>query len=418
MQVANKPFGAISRGFGFYMRQERDWKVSMARTNFTQFIYKMVLPYISIYTMALGATGTQLGIVNSVGMAITGILAPLGGWLIDRTGIKKVYLFGIAILIISYLVYGIAQNWAIIIVAMIAFQLGMFISMLGDGTICGNCLKSEERATCMAICETFGMGVLGFAAPLVGAWLVIAFGGVNVEGIRPLFFVCMAGIIVTFFIILTRISDRRWGSTDETNLNFLQGISQVFKEGHHLKRMIIISALSGMQLGVAVPYIQPFAHDFKGAEEFVLGAMVTANAVAPLLLGIPLGRLSDKIGRKKVIYLSMPFIVASYLVLILAPNSGFLIASGVLMGFLPVSSVTTGAMGRELVPPSQMGRWNGILSLSRMWFGALTVYLFGLVWDHIGPQWVFVGVMAIELIRIPFLIRMPETLGSQIGKGS
>ena len=418
MQVAKKPFGAVSRGFNFYMKQERDWKVSMLRTNLTMFLYKIVLPYLSIYTMALGATGTQLGIVNSIGMVIAGILAPLGGWLIDRTGIKKIYLSGIVVLVISYLIYGLAQNWSIIIVAMIAYQVGMFISMLGDGTICGNCLKSEERTTCMAICETFGMGLLGLAAPLIGAWLVRTSGGVNVEGIRPLFFVCMIGIIITFFIVLTQISNRRWGSTGETKLNFMQGISQVFREGHNLKRMIIITALSGMQMGVAVPYIQPFAHEFKGAEEFVLGAMITANAVAPLVLGIPLGRLSDKIGRKKVIYLSMPFIASSYLMLILAPNYGFLIASGALLGFLPVSTVTTGAMGRELVPPSQMGRWNGILSLSRMWFGALTVYLFGLVWDHIGPQWVFVGVMAIELTRIPFVLGMPETLGTRWDQNS
>jgi MFS family permease len=332
--------------------------------------------------------------------------------------IKKIYLFGIAVLVVAYVVYGLAQNWAIIIIAMAAYQVGNFTSMLADGTICGNCLKSEERATCMAICETFGMGLLSLIAPLVGAWLVTTFGGVNVEGIRPLFFVCMAGIIITFLVILTQISNRRWGSTGETKLNFLQGISQVFREGHHLKRMIIISALSGMEMGVAVPYVQPFAHEFKGAEGFVLGAMVTASAVAPLVLGIPLGRLSDKIGRKKVIYLSIPCISASYLMLILAPNSGFLIASGALLGFIGVNTVTTGAMGRELVPPSQMGRWNGILTLSRMCFSALAVFLFGLIWDYIGAQWLFVCVIAIRLCIIPFLMGMPETLGTRWDQNS
>jgi MFS family permease len=174
MQVAKKAFGAISRGVGFYTRQERDWKISAVRTNSTMFFYRLVLPYLSIYTMALGATGTQLGIVNSVGMGVAGIVGPLSGWLIDKFGVKRIYLIGIVILAGAYLIYGLAQSWVIIIVAMVAYWLGNNTSIQGCSVICGNCLKSDERATGMSICETFGMGLPlpwlepGWLQPLVG----------------------------------------------------------------------------------------------------------------------------------------------------------------------------------------------------------------------------------------------------------
>ncbi|NQT05756.1 MAG: MFS transporter, partial [Dehalococcoidia bacterium] len=71
----------------------------------------MLLPYLSIYVLLLGATGTQLGIVNSVGMAVAGLTAPLTGWLIDRFGAKNIYLVGITFLAISWIVYAIAPNW-------------------------------------------------------------------------------------------------------------------------------------------------------------------------------------------------------------------------------------------------------------------------------------------------------------------
>ena len=58
----------------------------------------MVLPYLSIYTVALGATGTQLGIVNTVGMAVAGLISPFIGWFTDIIGPKRVYLVGIALL--------------------------------------------------------------------------------------------------------------------------------------------------------------------------------------------------------------------------------------------------------------------------------------------------------------------------------
>ena len=38
------------------------------------------------------------------------------------------------------------------------------------------------------------------------------------------------------------------------------------------------------------------------------------------------------------------------------------------------------------------------------------VYLSGLIWDNIGPQYVFWFILFFYLIRIPLLFGMPETL--------
>jgi MFS family permease len=401
---------AILRGIKFFARQDRDWKISAIRTNVTMFLYRLVLPYLAIYTMALGATGTQLGIVNSIGMGVAAISGFLGGGIIDRIGVKKIYLLGIVVLASSYLIYGLASSWPILIVAMVAYWLGNNTAILGCGVICANCLKSEERATGMSICETFGMGLLSLIAPMLGAWMVTIFGGVTVQGIRPLFFVCVAGVVVTIFFILIQLSNRSWRTTGRADPGFFKGFAQVFKEGRNLKRWLIIASLTGMEMGMVTPYIQPYANQFKGADQFVLGAMVTAGAVVPLVLGIPFGKLSDKIGRKKVIYLTALPVVASYVMLIYAPNAGFLIASGALQGFFMVTGIVTTAMSRELVPAEQMGRWTGILGLFRMGVAGIMTYVCGLIWDHFGPQYVFWFVIAFYVIRLPLLVGMPETL--------
>lgn len=402
---------AISRGLKFFTRQDRDWKISASRTNISMFLYRLVLPYLAIYAMALGATGTQLGIINSVGMGVAAISGFFGGGLIDRIGVKKIYLLGIVILAAAYLIYGLAGSWVILIVAMVAYYLGNNTSILGCSVICANCLKSEDRATGMSICETFGMGLLSLAAPMLGAWLITGFGGVNVQGIRPLFFICAAGVAVTFFIILTQLSNRRWSNT-RGGSSFFRGFSQIFQKGRNLKRMLIITSLTGMEMGMVTPYIQPYANQFKGADQFVLGAMVTAGAVVPLVLGMPFGRLADKVGRKKVIYLTALPVVASYILLVYAPNSVSLIASGALQGFFMITSIVTTAMSREMVPPEHMGRWLGILGLGRMGLAAIMTYACGLIWDHAGPQYVFWFIIIFYVIRLPLLIGMPETLAS------
>jgi len=162
------------------------------------FLYNIVSPYLSVYTMGLGASATQLGIVNSVGMMTAGLLAPFIGRVIDRRGIRQVYLVGVAFLAISFLTYAVAGNWTIAILAMVAYWVGKGMSGQACSTICGNSIRSEDRATAMSLCETFAVGVLGMLAPLLGAVLVFRFGGVSVSGIRPLFYIALFGTIGTF----------------------------------------------------------------------------------------------------------------------------------------------------------------------------------------------------------------------------
>ncbi len=411
MRITETAIGTIAKAIGFLRRQPRDWKITVVRSSTAIFFYQLIFPYLSIYTIALGATATQLGIVNSAGMAIAGLVGPLIGWLIDRTGVKRIYLTGIFLLAISYLTYGLAQSWAIVIIAMTAYWLGNAGAGHSCSVICGNSLANEDRATGMSLCETFASGLLGIAAPMLGALLVATFGGVNVSGIRPLFFLCLAGTIATFLLILTQLSNRRWESPGDAGLNFFKGIREVFKQGRNLKRWLVISSIGSLPMGMLLPFTQPFAHEVKGADQYVLGAMVTGFALVPLLFGIPAGRLADRIGRKKVLYLTIPLVWISSLILIWAPSSGFLVLAGILQGFYFVSGVIAGAMTFELVPPEQMGRWLGVSRFCRLLLAAGGAYLSGIIWDNVGPQYVFLTVIGLDLfIRIPLLIGMPETL--------
>lgn len=410
MQVADTTVRFVSKGVGFLRRQPRDWKVTVARTSIHRFLYQMVFPYQSVYTVALGATATQLGIVHSSGMGIAGLLSPLSGWLIDRIGNKTIYLIGIGMLVVSFLTYGIAQDWTIIIIAMVAYQLGNTTSIHSCATICGNSLANEDRATGMTFCETLAAGLLGMAGPMLGAWLVTTFGGVNVNGIRPIYWVALAGTVATFFFILTQLSNRIWGESGEAVSNFFGDFSQVFKQGRNLKRWLAISSIATLPLGMVLPFTQVFAHEVKGADQYILGAMVTGMALTSLVFGIPLGRLADRIGRKKVIYLTTFLVWASSLLLIWAPDTGFLIAAGVLQGFFHIGGPIRGAMGFELVPAGQMGRWLGIQRFFRMLLTAGAAYLAGVIWDRIGPEYVFFTAIGLDLvIMIPLLIGMPET---------
>jgi len=184
-------------------RQQHDWRVTVARTSLANLFYQMASPYISIYIVALGASASSLGAVISIGMVAAGLVSPFVGWLIDRSGPKRLYLFGITMLAASYLLYLIAPDWKLTIAAMAAYWLGNSMSIQSCATVCGNCLANRDRATGMMICESVAAGLLGMIGPIVAAWIVWSSGGVNSHGIRPVFLVCLVGTMGTFAIIWT-----------------------------------------------------------------------------------------------------------------------------------------------------------------------------------------------------------------------
>jgi MFS family permease len=165
------------------------------------------------------------------------------------------------------------------------------------------------------------------------------------------------------------------------------------------------------------PFSQVFAHEIKGADQFILGAMVTGSALASIAFAIPLGRLADKVGRKKVLYITIPLFWVSNLMLVWSPKPVFLLTAGILQGFYFIGVPILGAMERELVPPEQMGRWIGIARFSRMFLNAFLALMCGLIWDRMGPQYVFLAFIVIDLVlRAPLLVSMPETLNLRFGR--
>jgi MFS family permease len=248
-------------------------------------------------------------------------------------------------------------------------------------------------------------------APLLAAPLVTASGGMTVEGLRPLYYVRFVAYGLVLIFLVTQLREVRNASKTRANPGFIGEFKHLLEGSNPLSKWIVISSLTSLPMAMTPPFLQVFAHEVKGADQYVLGAMTTATILARLLFGIPLGRLADRIGRKKVVYLLTPLWYASHLLLIFSPNAITLILAGALWTFYFINSGITGAMALELVPVEQVGKWSGLRGLFR---GLVTIpapVLGGLIWRELGPMYVFLVPLAVDLfLRIPLLTTVPETL--------
>ncbi len=401
---------AIGRFTGFVKRQKRNYRVAVTRSALNSFLFNMTAQYDSIYTVSLGAGSVELGTVNSIGNAVAAIIAVPVGWLADRYGFKRFYVLGMGLLASVALIYAMAPSWQVIIAAMILYAAAMRLTGTGCSVISADSVDNEDRVTAQNLCAAF-RSILSMVAPLAAAPIVTASGGMNAEGIRPLYYIRFVGYFLVLLFVAVRLKDIR--STREATLDAgpVKAFKQLLGGSHRLRKWIVISSLTSLPMAMTPPFLQVFAHEMKGANQYVLGAMGTATILARLAFGIPFGRLADRIGRKKVIYLLTPLWYASHVLLIFSTSSITLILASALWTFYYINSGVTGAMTLELVSVEEMGKWSGLQGLFR---GMVTIpapIIGGLIWRELGPAYVFLVPLIVDLfLRIPLLTTVPETL--------
>lgn len=405
------------RALNLVQRQTHHFKLMLGRRALHGIATNLTVQYNSIYATLLGASSTQLGSLHSVGNAIGALVSVPAGWFIDYYSIKSVFLLSTILLAGSSLLYFIAPHWAWLFAAIILYYLGMRTTCTSCTVICARELPNEERATGRGLCRTLS-SIVAIGAPLLAAWLISLFGGIGIDGIRPLYAIQLLIFIVIFVLLLKGLRDTQNISSPDDRRNILSGFRQVFKQGPDVVRLVIVMGLMEMPWSMTQPFMPVYAHQSKGADAFLLSGITMAITIVPMLTSIPLGRLADRYGRKKILFAIAPLAYAANLCLVFAPVDDkltplFLLLYGVLFGFNSISIILVSSMTAEIMPSALMGHWIGIVSLIRALLSIPTPLIGGMIWEHIGPEYVFFAAIAVDiLLRLPLLGSVRETLSS------
>lgn len=403
------------RALNLLRRQSDQFKLMLWRRALHGAAINLSLPFNSIYATYLGANSTQLGSLYSVGNALGAIISVPAGWVIDTFNIRRIFLLSTTFLVGSSLLYFTAPNWAWLYAAVILYYLGFRSTCTTCTVVCARELPNEERATGRGLCQTISSVVVIFT-PLFAAWLVSMFGGISIDGIRPLYAIQLIIFLVIFVLLFKRLRNRQNFSTQEDRGDILSGFAQVFKQGSDVIRLVLVMGLIALHWSMMEPFMMVYAHQFKGANEFMLSVISMAITIVPLLTAIQLGRLADRYGRKRLLFVIAPLIYAANLCLILAPKDGkytslFLLLFGILLGFVSINLMLISSMAAEIMPQALMGRWIGIVNLIRAIFSIPAPLIGGVMWERISPESVFIAAIVIDLlIRLPLLASIRETL--------
>lgn len=344
---------------------------------FTDISSEMVYPLIPLYlTSRLGATPVIVGLIEGIAESLASLLKVFSGYWSDRLGKRKpLTIGGYAFSGLGKIALVFANSWPGVLLGRIADRFGKGIRTAPRDALLA---ESVDETT---LGRSFGlhraMDTLGASIGLILSYYFLTFYQGDYRAVFLYAFIPAALGVATLFLVretkppLMTTKEKplalNWGILDKQLKAFLI-LDFVFTVGNSSNQLLLLRAKS---LG------------FTDATVILLYLVYNLTYS---LLSYPAGRLSDKIGRRRLIILGDLSYALAYFgfAVVTKPNSLWL-----LFGFYGLwSAFTEGvekALIAEIAPPEQRASLIGLHG-TLIGIALLPASLIGgLLWNAFGP---------------------------------
>ncbi|NHJ20549.1 MAG: MFS transporter [Candidatus Lokiarchaeota archaeon] len=259
----------------------------------------IVAPILPYYAETFNVNYTLVGlVVSAFGIARMFIDLPAG--LMGQKYNKKILmLLGLTLVSISSILAGIAQNYWILLVARVIEGFGSAIYVTIATIFIALVAKPERRGFLMGIYSGF---------LLLGSIFGPSFGGIiaNIYGINAPFFayaiVSAIGIIPT--LTLPSIKNSENENTVRLRKLYSEAWS-ILKKPNFLFVLPSIFCFFFIRTGVRNTLVPLFSLNDLSLNEIDIGILLTLAAIATTITMLPVGIISDKIGRRTPLLISL-----------------------------------------------------------------------------------------------------------------
>lgn len=374
---------------------------------------EMVAALLPLYlTIGLGASALAVGVIEGVSIAIATMVKFLSGLMADRLGRNKpLALLGYGLGALSRFIFPVAVAADQIMFAKAVDRVGKGIRSAPRDALIAGVTAPEIRGAAFGLRKSLDT-VGGFAGPLIAVALMLVLAtGSTADDIRAVFWIAtipaaLAVLFLAFGVDEPRVIARKssrfdwhqalrltpavWGAIAVASLIMLARFSEAF---------ILLRALDAGFATAFVPLAMVAMHLAYGATAW------------------PVGRLSDRIGRRGLLLASLGFLIAAHLGLAMADSvTGFIVATlfwGLHMGF---SQGLLGAMIADTIPDALKGSAFGVFHLVTGAVAFVANLGAGALWHGWGgaaPFWAGAAVSAFAAALLMVKPRLKPTLRTE-----
>ncbi len=357
---------------------------------------EMVYPLIPLYlTAAFGATPALVGIIEGIAESIASLLKVFSGYISDRFQRKKVLAFaGYSTGVLYKIALLFAGSWTGILLARVIDRFGKGIRTAPRDVMVSESADKKEMGKAFGIHKMLDMA--GSAAGILLSFILIKTIGDN--GYQEIFAFSIIPIVIALFLFFF-IHEKREKRATIQREHFWKNISKL--DGR-LKLYLFVTFL--FTLGNSSnSFLLLRASDVGFDSSSTILLYFLYNLVASIL-SIPCGKLSDRVGRKRLL-------VSGYLVFSLV-YLGFAFCGSrplmvlIFIGYGVFTAMITGverAFVAEIAPPQLKGTMLGLQSTLAGIALLPASVIAGFLWDGIGAFAPFLYGSAMSLLAASLL---------------
>jgi len=251
---------------------------------------EIITPILPLFIASLGGAGIAVGLIGGIRESITSLLKVVSGYISDKTGKRKALVFS-GYLSSSFfkLLLALSKTWRHVLVFIGLERIGKGLRDAPRDAIIAESMPTEKG-------RAFGFHrALDTSGAILGSILAFIFLSVMGLGFRTIILIS-AAIALTSLIPIILVKEKRAEKKDISFRVTLFGLP------NQLKTFLIISALFAMA-NFSYMFFILRAQNLFGAS-YSKGVPILLYILFNCFyagLSVPFGRLSDKIGRKKVL---------------------------------------------------------------------------------------------------------------------
>jgi len=368
----------------------------------------MTFSFQSLYIRELGASPLLLGLMSSLGSLIIAIVRIPGAHVADRYGRKSViatFTFGVAF---SYAFYALAPDWRLILVGMAILNASqVYVPALE--ALEADSMPEERRGMSYSTINVLTM-LPAMLAPPIGGYLVERMG--LVPGMRIAYgFAFLGGLIAAAFraiFLRETLEDPQEFRLSEVGSAFRDSLGSIIEAWREMPKNMVYLTLAMLLWAFEDPafyiYKSLYAIDVVGVTGFEWSLMSTANMLVGLVIGLPVGRMIDSMGKRKSILLAYLFSTPVIALFILSRGVLSLLLTQVLFGvshafFFPALF----ALQADLIPQEKRGRIMGAIGTLRTLATVPAAAFHGVLYE-VGPATPFVVAIILEIMIVAIFI--------------
>jgi MFS family permease len=346
---------------------------------------EMVYPLLPVYLVSvLGTSPAILGVIEGIAESLASLLKVFSGYFSDKIKARKPFtIFGYAASAIGKLLLYLSTSWGYVLFSRIVDRFGKGVRTAPRDALIADSAKAQKKGAAFGLHRA--MDTLGAVIGVTAAYLLLKnFQDGLKSGLKEIFLLSLIpGVIGVFFLFFVRENKSlaaqkpreklrfNWKSLDRRLKLFLV-FSFIFTLGNSSNQFLLLRAKeAGNPLATVILF-------------YLLYNLIFS------LVSYPAGRLSDKIGRKKLLVWGYLFYGVVYLGFALNNSPGmFWLLFGVYGLYTGFTEGVEKALVSDIAPAELRATAIG-LHATLVGIGLLPASLLaGLLWKYFGPQAAF-----------------------------